>query len=208
MNRENGHRITTIEQLRAIYGEPIPRVGLKVLKELDHNVVEFIARSPFIVLATADADGNLDASPKGDGPGFVAVEDSHTLLIPDRKGNRLLFGLANILANPNVAIIFMIPGTEETLRVNGVAELTSDPTVLSRLQARGLPALSAIRVTVHECFFHCAKAFIRSQLWDTEARGEPYRVSFGRFFAEKFGGGEQTEREIDSAVAKDYKENL
>src|SRR5215469_7533826 len=118
------HSITTLEQLRAIIGEPRPMVQLKVLKVLDENTSDFIRRSPFLVLATADRAGNQDASPKGDYPGFVAVEDEHTLLIPERTGNKLIFGLQNILANPHVSLIFLVPGTNETLRVTGRAELT------------------------------------------------------------------------------------
>ena len=129
------------------------------------------------------------------------VEDPHTLLIPDRKGNRLMFGLRNILANPRVGIIFMVPGTDETLRINGTAELTSDPDSLLRLSARGAPALLTIRVTVRECFFHCAKAFIRSQLWKSETWPERQKISF-------VGGNDELVRQVDKAVEQDYKNNL
>jgi PPOX class probable FMN-dependent enzyme len=145
MPASDAYRITTVDQLRARIGEPHPLVPHKVLKALDQLATDFIHRSPFVLLATADATGNLDVSPKGDGPGFVSVENGTTLLIPDRKGNKLLFGLQNILNNPHVGLIFLIPGTEETLRVNGTAELTADPTILERLSARGQPALLAIR---------------------------------------------------------------
>src|SRR5882672_4570162 len=162
------HRIESIEQLRSLMGEPHPLVPKKVFRALDQFAIAFINRSPFIVLSTADAQGNQDASPKGDGPGFVLVEDKNTLLIPERKGNKLVFGLGNILQNPQVGIIFMVPGTNETFRVNGTAELTKDPALLERMTARGTPALLATRVTVNECFFHCAKAFLRSQLWNPQ----------------------------------------
>ena len=145
MANSNGHRIETVAQLRAIIGELNPVVQVKLMTELDDHCREFIARSPFLVLATSDADGNLDVSPKGDAPGFVAVENEINLLIPDRKGNKLIFGLQNILSNPHVGVVFMVPGTGETLRVNGTAELTSDPQILQRLAARGQPALLAIR---------------------------------------------------------------
>jgi len=168
MENSSDHRISTVEQLRAILGEPNPMTRKKLLRELDEMAIDFIQRSPFLVLGTADAEGNQDASPKGDGPGFVVVENERTLLIPDRRGNKLLFSLQNILVNPHVGIIFLIPGTDETLRVNGTAELTADPALLERLSARGTPAQLAMRVTVRECFFHCAKAFIRSQLWNPE----------------------------------------
>src|SRR5579863_7205547 len=147
MENSPDYRITTVEQLRAIMGEPGKITPLKLMTALDDEAADFIRRSPFLVLATADADGNQDASPKGDGAGFVAIEDRNTLLIPDRKGNKLLFGLQNILANPRVELLFITPPTSETLRVNGTAELIVDPQILERLAARGQPAQVAIRVT-------------------------------------------------------------
>jgi uncharacterized protein len=208
MADSNGYRITTVEQLTAIIGAPNPITPKKVLSALDEYAIEFIGRAPFLVIGTADADGSLDVSPKGDGPGFVAVEDEHTLLIPERKGNKLMFGFRNILSNPHVGLIFMVPGTNETLRVNGTAEITAEPAVLERLIARGAPALLAVRVTVHECFFHCAKAFIRSALWKPETWGERLRISFGQMLAPKAGMGDDGARQIDQAIAEDYKNNL
>ena len=208
MGNSGDYRITDVSQLRAIIGEPSPLVAKKLLSELDELAIGFIRRSPFVVIATADAEGNQDASPKGDGAGFVAIEDSHTLLIPDRKGNKLLFTLRNILANPHVGIIFMIPGTEETLRVNGTAELTADPAILERLSARGTSAQLAIRVTIGECFFHCAKAFIRSQLWNPQSWSERIAISWGQYLAAKTGADEQLAQQIDQLVETDYKENL
>ena len=142
-----------LEQLRGLIGQPYPIVKHKLLSALDEMAIDFIKRSPFLLLGTADADGNLDVSPKGDGAGFVAVENETTLLIPDRPGNKLIYSLQNILANPHVGILFMVPGTDETLRVNGTAELTTDPVILKRLAARGKLAQLAIRVSVRECFF-------------------------------------------------------
>ena len=202
------YRITTAEQLRTIMGTPGRMTGLKVLKALDQPAADFIRQSPFLVLSTADTEGNQDASPKGDGPGFVLIEDDHTLCIPDRKGNKLLFGLENILVNPHIGLIFMVPGTNETLRVNGSAELTAAPDLLDRLSARGTPALLAIRVTIHECFFHCAKAFIRSNLWKPEQWPDRIKISFGKYLAGKAGGDDEMARKIDEAVEFDYKHNL
>jgi PPOX class probable FMN-dependent enzyme len=204
----SGHRIETVAQLQALIGEPNPLTPKKLLSALDEAATDFIGRSPFIVLATADADGNQDASPKGDGPGFVAVEDERTIVIPERKGNRLMFSLRNILANPRVGIIFLVPGTDETFRVNGSAELTADPDLLVRLSARGAPALLAIRVKVQECFFHCAKAFIRSQLWKPESWSERRKISFGKLMSAKIGGGDDLAQQIDKAIDQDYKDNL
>jgi hypothetical protein len=161
-----------------------------------------------LLLATTDAAGKPDVSPKGDGPGFVAVQDDGTLVIPDRKGNKLLFGLQNILANPRVALLFLVPGTEETLRVHGTAELTADPKLLERLTARGQPAQLAIRVRVDACFFHCAKAFKRSQLWQPATWPERLRISFGKMLAPRLNGGDELARQIDQLIETDYKENL
>ena len=203
-----GNRIETVEQLQALFGEPNPMTPKKLFSALDDAAIDFIRRSPFLVLATADAQGNEDASPKGDGPGFVAVEDAHTLLIPERKGNRLMFSLRNILANPQVGIIFLVPGTDETFRVNGTAELTDDPDLLVRLSARGAPALLAIRVTVRECFFHCAKAFIRSQLWKPESWPARQKISFGKILSAQIGGDAKLAEQVDKKVEQDYKDNL
>jgi hypothetical protein len=208
MENSPDYRVTSVEQLRAIMGVPGKLTPLKLLTALDDDTIDFIRRSPFLVLATADADGNQDASPKGDGPGFVAVEDRNTLLIPDRKGNKLLFGLQNILATGRVGLLFIAPTTTETLRVNGTAELVVDPAILERLSARGQPAQLAIRVTVRECFFHCAKAFIRSQLWNHEQWPAPIKISFGKYLAGKINAGADVAQQIDEFVEQDYKTNL
>ena len=207
MENSNGYRITTVEQLRTLMGEPHPATPRKLLRALDDLALDFIGRAPFMVLGTADAEGNQDVSPKGGAPGFVMVEDRNTLFIPDRKGNKLLFGLQNVLANPHVGLIFMVPGTDETLRVNGSAELSVDPAILSRLSSSGSPAQLAIRVNVRECFFHCAKALIRSQLWKPESWSEKIRFSWGRYLATR-NDGEGAAEKIDRMVELDYKNNL
>jgi PPOX class probable FMN-dependent enzyme len=201
------HRLTTTQQVRAIIGDELPAVRAKLFQALDETAIAFIRRSPFLLLATADAEGRPDLSPKGDEPGFVAVEGDHTLWIPDRKGNKLVFGLQNILANPRVSVIFLVPGTGETLRVRGTAELSADPEIVGRLRARGQPALLAIRVAVEDCFFHCAKAFKRSRLWDP-ASWSPIRVSFGKLLAPRLGGGAELEGTIDRMIEEDYEKNL
>lgn len=208
MENTTDYRVTSVDQLRAIIGEPSALVNHKLLRALDQPAIDFIRRSPFLVIATADAAGNQDASPKGDAPGFVAIENPTTILIPDRKGNKLVFTLRNILANPHVGAIFMVPGTDETLRVNGTAELTVEPAVLERLAARGAPAHLAIRLTVRECFFHCAKAFMRSQLWHPESWSAPIKISWGNYLAAKMGAGDDTAQQIDQFVEQDYKTNL
>jgi PPOX class probable FMN-dependent enzyme len=205
----DAHRIETVEQLRERMGTPSPGLEGKVLERVDRFAREFIARSPFLILSTADAEGRMDASPKGDAEGFVAVADDRTLLIPDRKGNKLLMGLENILENPHVGLIFLVPGCEETLRVNGRAEITADPEILASLAARGQDALVAIRVAVDEVFFHCAKAFRRSSLWKPET-WRPHKVSFGEMLAERIArpGDREVIQNVDAAIEQDYRDNL
>lgn len=202
------HIIRTVEGLREVVGAEIPGADFKIHKELDEFAIDYLSRSPFLVLSTADAQGNLDASPKGDKPGFVLVEDERTLVIPDRPGNKLVYGHLNILNNPKVGVLFMLPGTPETLRVNGTAELTNDPELLQRLAARGKPAVVALRVRVEECFFHCAKAFIRASLWQPESWPERHKVSFGRMIAKQTGGDEKAVEAIDEMIEADYRDNL
>ncbi len=193
-------RIDSVDALRARFGAPNPATLQKVLDRLDAQMIAFLARSPLCLLATSGTDGALEVSPKGDGPGFTLAEDESTLLIPDRKGNKLLFGLENILAHPNVGLIFLVPGTEETLRVSGRAELRTDPALLDRLSARGQPALLAIRVQVERCFFHCARAFLRAELWSPETWPARQRVSFGMQIAPRIGGDDALAAQIDAAI--------
>jgi len=205
MSNADPHAITTPEALRELVGEVPAGFDLKVVDRLGPFEREFLEHCPFLVIATSSENGSLDASPKGDGPGFVLVEDDQTLAIPDRPGNKLIFGHLNILRNPHVGLIFMIPGTPETLRVNGRAELTRDPVLLERLAARGRPAILATRVRIDECFFHCAKAFMRSNLWKPERWGERHRVSFGEIYA---SGNKDAVLAIDKAIEADYRDNL
>ena len=202
------YRISSAEQLRELVGSPGELVPHKLWTELDEACMDFIKLSPFLLLATADVKGNQDVSPKGDGPGFVAIEDEKTLLIPDRSGNKLIFGLTNILANPHVGLIFLLPGTAETLRVNGTAELTTDPEILERLSARGKPAVVVIRVNIKEVFYHCAKAFIRAQLWKPDTWSDRLKISFGKILAAKMGGDSKMAEQIDEFVEQDYRTNL
>jgi PPOX class probable FMN-dependent enzyme len=202
------HTIKDVERLRAVIGEPPPGTELKNVQQIYDEAREYIERSPFLVLATADADGRLDASPKGDGPGFCLVEDDRTLVIPDRPGNRLVYGLQNLLSNPRVGLIFMLPGTPETVRINGTATLTTDPELLARLAARGKPAVLAIRVHVEECFHHCAKAFIRSRLWQPESWAGRLKFSFGKMVARRMNLGDEIVEKIETAVEQDYRDNL
>ena len=162
------HVVTTEKELRELLGSPSQRAIKKDVAVLDDHCRAFISRSPFLLLATANARGRCDVSPKGDAPGFVRVLDDRHLVIPDRPGNKRLDGMRNLLQNPHVGTIFLIPGREETLRVNGRAWILRDDAILEKLTAHGKRPLVAIGVEVEECFFHCPKAFRRSELWDPE----------------------------------------
>jgi PPOX class probable FMN-dependent enzyme len=200
--------IRTVEELRALLGTPNPAVPRKIHRQLNRAARDFIARSPLLLMATCDASGTPTVSPKGDDPGFVKVEPDESLLIPERKGNRLLFSLINLLANPRVALIFLVPGTDETLRVAGEAVLDDDPALRDRLHARNAPALLVTRVRVTECYFHCAKAFLRSRLWAPDTWPDRVAVSFGQEICEE-GGLQPTEVEaFDAAVQNRYRIDL
>jgi uncharacterized protein len=200
--------IHDVASLREIIGNAMPGLAAKNQPRLNSTAVDFLARCPFVVLSTADAQGRVDASPKGDAPGFILVEDNRTIVIPDRPGNKLVYGLENILANPQVGLLCMIPNTQETLRINGRAELTADPALLEQLAARGKNAIIGIRVHIDECFFHCAKAFIRSGLWEPDSWGAKDRISFGKLFAELRGADEATATAIDQSIEENYRTGL
>ena len=202
------YTIDDLEALRAVIGPSFPGVELKNMDHIYAEAREYIERSPFVIMATSDAEGRLDASPKGDEPGFCWVQDDRTLVIPDRPGNRLVYGLQNLLSNPRVGLIFMLPGTPETVRINGTAALTTDPELLARLSARGRPAVLAIRVHVEECFHHCAKAFIRSRLWQPETWAGRLKISFGKMVARRMDLGDEVAEKIETAVEQDYRDNL
>ncbi len=205
---DSEYEIHSESALRTVIGEEIPGLAEKNIDHLNEFAKDYVAKSPFLVLCTADARGNMDASPKGDAPGFVQIVDNRTLLIPDRPGNKLAYGHRNIIANSKVGLIFMIPGTPETLRVNGEGVLTADPKILEQLGARGKPAMLALKVDVREVFFHCAKAFIRSNLWRHEQWPEKHRVSFGEMLAAQRGEKPEVAQAIDQFVEEDYKNNL
>ncbi|MEO8560110.1 MAG: MSMEG_1061 family FMN-dependent PPOX-type flavoprotein [Rhodospirillales bacterium] len=201
-------RIVDEEQLRQILPPPRESTQSKVLDHLDEQGLEFLAASPFLLLATAGKDGAIEVSPKGDEPGFVQAEDPRTVLIPDRSGNNLAFGLTNILHNPHVGAIALLPATGETLRFSGQAEILADPALLERLSMRGRPALLAIRIRISHAYFHCAKSVLRSSLWQPEKWPAPKKISFGRIIGKKIGADEKTRQQIDAMVADAYRKPL
>jgi PPOX class probable FMN-dependent enzyme len=160
-------------ELRQIVGLPGTRSLQKELGALDAHSRAFIERSPLLLLGTCGRDGRCDVSPKGDAPGFVHVENERRLFIPDRPGNKRLDGMINVIENPYVGLIFLVPGRDETLRVNGRGWITREPQLLLRLAMQGKAPLLAIGVEVEQCFLHCAKAFIRSALWNHERWPSP-----------------------------------
>jgi len=161
--------ITTEEELRALIGKPSAGAAGKAIDHIDSHFAGFIAHSPFLLIGSSDGAGNQDVSPKGDPSGFVLVLDEHTLAIPDRPGNRRGDTFSNILKNPKVAVFFMVPGSEETLRVQGRATIVRDVTLRERMAVKGRVPELVLVVDVEEAFMHCSKCMIRSELWSPES---------------------------------------
>lgn len=168
----SGSELTDQASLREIIGPKMPLAIEKEMPRLDEHCRRFIALSPFLCLGTMGADGKADVSPRGDPPGFVKVLDDRTILIPDRPGNRRVDSMSNILTNPSVGLLFLVPGMEETLRLNGQASITTDPALLTDMPVDGKVPKLAIKVEIGEVFFHCGKALKRSRLWDPATRIE------------------------------------
>lgn len=199
--------IRDIAGLRAVYGEPSDRARPKQLDRLDQHARHFISLSPFCVVATASADGMVDASPKGDAPGFVQVANDRTLLFPDRPGNNRVDGHTNLMSNPGIGLLFFIPGLRETLRVNGTAELITDPARLADLSAQGKPPKVALVVSVREVYMHCGKAMIRSKIWDPASQIAPDAFpSLGQVLADQIDGVDPVQADRDTEQA--YREKL
>ena len=197
MDGAEDQAVATVDELRNFYAQPLQRVIDKEIDHVDAMGRAFIGAAPFLVLATAGSSG-LDCSPKGDRPGFVQVsDDGRTLLIPDRPGNNRIDGMKNLLVNPKVGIIFMVPGSNETYRVTGSATISTDPELLKRFEVRGKLPRVVMRVSVEEAFNHCPKAFVRAKLWDATAR-PPGAPTHGDFAASRDGK--------NAAYAKDYNE--
>ncbi len=202
---QDEYRIHDEAGIEAVLGEPMEFVRAKVVTQLDPAMLEFIARAPLVFVSTIDANGHVDVSPKGDPGGFVQAPDSHTLLLPERPGNRLTFGFRNILRNGEIGLIFVVPRQRETLRIKGRATLHRDPEMLESMTVGGKPALMYTRVEIAECFFHCGKALIRSKLWQPDA-WDDYAGSLGaRSFASSLSGSaddeavQATQERLDSA---------
>lgn len=199
--------IANQSQLRTTYREPNERAYQKVLGRLDKHCRDFIAMSPLCIISSFGADGLADTSPRGDPPGFVATPDDRTLLIPDRPGNNQVDSLQNVIANPQVGLLFLVPGMNETLRVSGGAEILTDEELLAPLSVNGRPPLSILRVTVEEAFLHCGRALIRSRLWDPDARIDRSSYpTYGQVLADQIKGADA--EEIDASEDEANRERL
>jgi hypothetical protein len=196
--------IDSIDALRRLYAAPGERAVRKQLAALDAHCRHFVARSPFLVIASVGADGLPDASPRGGAPGFVRVADDGSLLVPDAPGNNRLDTLENIVATGRAGLLFFVPGVDETLRVNGLARLDDDPALLESMRdAKRAPKL-AIRVEVREAYLHCAKSLMRSRLWDPASRID--RGTFptmGRMLADQVGGVDEGQEAMLARYAND-----
>lgn len=182
--------VASEDELRSLYGTPGKLAVDKQIDRLDVHARRFIELSPFLVISSHGADGLGDVSPKGDAPGFVQVLDDRTLLIPDRPGNNRLDTLSNVTVNDGVGLLFMVPGVCETLRVNGRARIVTDDDLLTPTAVRGRLPTAGVLVAVEEVYLHCAKALVRSKLWDDDYRVERRTLpSLAQMISDQVGGG-------------------
>jgi len=201
-----------LELFRQTIGYPGTMAANKMRTSLDEGARAFIAQTPFIVLSTSSTDGSCDSSPRGDAPGFVHVLDDTHLFIPERPGNRILDSIRNILSNPMIGILFMIPGLEETLRINGRACVTRDPELLQRTAVKGKEPLVGIGVEIEECYLHCGKSLKRSGLWSPETwLSQEARVSASKLLAAHISANTKTSitaDEVDQSLQESYTKRL
>jgi PPOX class probable FMN-dependent enzyme len=200
--------VTSVEQLREVLGDPGHYAAQKVVPILDEHCARFIAASPFIMLATANARGEPDVSPKGDPAGFVKILDERTMAIPDRPGNNRIDSFRNIVENPSVAVIFVVPGVRHTLRVCGKGQIVRDPELRAAMAINGKAPGHVLVVSVERALFHCPKCMIRSHLWDPEAWPETSNVP--TLAQTLVAHAELAERvaDVERMVVADSKENL
>ncbi|SEH63983.1 hypothetical protein SAMN05192559_102425 [Halobacillus karajensis] len=197
------------EELRSITGVPSKLVKNKVIHYLDENCMGFMAKSPFLTMATADENGFCDVSPRGDQNGFVHILDEYHFIIPERPGNKRMDSMRNLLSNPHIGLIFFIPGLGETLGVNGRAEIIADEDLLERMAYKGKRPDLGIVVEVEECFIHCAKAFKRSGIWKPETwLKENERPSAVKILAEHVRQSDLDEEDVRQCLDRSYTERL
>lgn len=199
--------IKDVEILRDIYGIPSERAIKKTQFQLDKHAVNFINNSPFLLISTVNSQGQMDVSPRGGNPGFIKVLDNNTFLIPDAKGNNRVDSLENIVETGHFGALFLIPGIDETLRLNGTASVTTKPEYLNHFSDERIPIKTCIEVKVEETFMHCAKAFMRSKLWSTDAQMERSEFpTMGQILKDQIGGDEMPEKHAD--MVERYKKDL
>ena len=198
-------RVARVEQLEAIYGLPGPASTVKVADRVTPHYRILIEKSPFAVVATSGPEG-LDCSPRGDLPGFIRIHDDKTLMLPDRRGNNRIDSLRNIIGDPRIALLLLIPGSGSTLRINGSAYVSTDPALLESFRVEGKPPRTVIVMTVDELYFQCARAIIRSDLWNPDKRVDPKSLPTpGQILAslsENTVGGESYDREWPERARK------
>lgn len=201
--------VTSEAALRAVVGEPRELVIKKQLSALDRHCRAFIALSPFVLIGTASPNGQCDVSPRGDAPGFVLALDDYTLAIPDRPGNRRVDSLCNIVAHGGIGLLFMIPGVEETLRINGRAGIVRDADLMARLEANGKTPTLAVVVEIEEAFLQCPKALKRSRLWDATTWPERSALpTLAQILHDQVPMPDVTVEELDAAFEQGYRERL
>ena len=205
---------TSTEELQNYIGTPMDLAVRKAIPHLDRHCRAFIARSPFLSIGTASANGRADVSPRGDAPGFVQVLDDNTLFIPDRPGNNRLDTMRNIIENPNVGLLFMVPGFEDLLRVNGRAHIVRDESLLEQAAVNGKTPRVGIRVAVDEAYLHCAKAVKRSHLWDDASRQDRKALpSLGKMILEQTAAPDappapEVVAQVDDIIEGNYRTGL
>jgi PPOX class probable FMN-dependent enzyme len=200
--------ITDAGGLRACYPAPVERSVRKTLTALDAHMRAFIALSPFLCLGTSGEAGG-DVTPRGDAPGWVQVLDDRTILVPDWPGNNRLDSLSNILENPNVALLLFVPGVSETLRVNGTAEISVAPELLGRWTVNGRHPRSVLKVAVREAYLHCAKALLRSKLWEDDYKVERDALpSYAQMLKDQIPTVKESTAELEDLIARSYKTTL
>lgn len=200
-------RIENIDELEALYGTATGRAKDKVLTSLEKHAINFIGKSPFLVLSTFNTSGQLDASPRGGNAGFVKVLDHNAIAIPNAKGNNRLDSFRNVVDTGRAGALFLIPGMDEALRINGSAYLTTDPSILELFSGETHPPKTCLIIEVEEVFLHCAKALMRSKLWSDEYKIERTELpSMGHMLKDQLNGTE--EPETHEAMVARYKESL
>ena len=199
--------LTTLDQLETLYGLPHERALRKEIAFLNEDYQAMVKASPLVIVSSSGADG-LDGSPRGDVPGFVRIIDERTLAIPDRPGNNRLDTLRNLLVDPRVALLFIIPGIGETLRVNGRAQISIEPELLQSFAVNGKPARSVIVVQVEAAYFHCSKAFVRSDCWNPDKHVERSTLPSAGAFHKRLNDGQFDAEAYDREMPQRVKDSL